>query len=113
MAKARMYTRADLERLKKQKEAISEKIAVATKDVARTEKARERKERTRRLIEIGAAFEGAIGRPITPNELESLKRRWSTPSARDTILRTLEQEVQEPLQYPKQETDSDDYEPPF
>lgn len=68
MAKTKMYSHADIEKLEMQKNALLKKIAEAKKQVAKKEREKQRKARTKRLIEVGALVEKYAG------EISSIER---------------------------------------
>lgn len=61
MAKARTYSRADIEKLEQQKKELAKKIATIKRQVARKENEEQRKARIHRLIEVGALVEKYAG----------------------------------------------------
>lgn len=61
MAKARTYSRADIEKLELQKKELAKKIATIKRQVARKENEEHRKARIHRLIEVGALVEKYAG----------------------------------------------------
>lgn len=66
--------------IKEQRAKLQEKIAslqAREKALAAKEKQKERKARTKRLIEIGAVVESVAGHPIEKEQLEKFKQ-WLT-----------------------------------
>ena len=66
--------------IKEQRAKLQEKIAALQareKTLAAKEKEKERKARTKRLIEIGAVVESVAGQPIQKEQLEKFKQ-WLT-----------------------------------
>ena len=66
--------------IKEQRAKLQEKIAALQareKTLAAKEKEKERKARTKRLIEIGAVVESVAGHPIEKEQLEKFKQ-WLT-----------------------------------
>lgn len=61
MAKARTYSRADIEKLELQKKELAKKIATIKRQVARKKNEEQRKARIHRLIEVGALVEKYAG----------------------------------------------------
>ena len=61
MAKAKTYSRADIEKLEMQKKELAKKIATVKRQVARKENEKRRKARTHRLLEVGALVEKYAG----------------------------------------------------
>lgn len=62
--------------IKEQREKLQAKIAqlqAREKALAQKDKVRERKARTKRLIEIGAVVESVVGHPIEKEKLENFK----------------------------------------
>lgn len=62
--------------IKEQREKLQAKIAqlqAREKALAQKDKVRERKARTKRLIEIGAVVESVVGHPIYKDKLENFK----------------------------------------
>ena len=62
--------------IKEQREKLQAKIAqlqAREKALAQKDKVRERKARTKRLIEIGAVVESLVGHPIDKDKLENFK----------------------------------------
>lgn len=62
--------------IKEQREKLQAKIAqlqAREKALAQKDKVRERKARTKRLIEIGAVVESVVGHPIDKDKLENFK----------------------------------------
>lgn len=62
--------------IKEQRAKLQEKIAALQareKALAAKEKEKERKARTKRLIEIGAVVESVVGHPIEKEKLENFK----------------------------------------
>lgn len=68
MAKAKTYSRSDIEKLEMQKKELTKKIAAVKRQVARKENEEQRKARTHRLIEVGALVEKYAG------EISSIER---------------------------------------
>ena len=61
MAKAKTYSRADIEKLESQKKELTKKIAAVKRQVARKENEEQRKARTHRLLVVGALVEKYAG----------------------------------------------------
>lgn len=68
MAKAKTYSRADIEKLEMQKKELAKKIAAVKRQVARKENEEQRKARTHRLLVVGALVEKYAG------EISSIER---------------------------------------
>ena len=68
MAKAKTYSRADIEKLEMQKKELVKKIAALKRQVARKENEEQRKARTHRLLVVGALVEKYAG------EISSIER---------------------------------------
>lgn len=74
--------------IKEQRAKLQEKIAALQareKTLAAKEKEKERKARTKRLIEIGAVVESVIGHPIEKDKLENFKLWLSKALEKKTI----------------------------
>lgn len=76
MAKTKMYSHADIEKLEMQKNALLKKIAEAKKQVAKKEREEQRKARTKRLIEIGALVEKYAGKVSNFERFEEYLKQY-------------------------------------
>ena len=76
MAKAKTYSRADIEKLEMQKKELAKKIAAVKRQVARKENEEQRKARTHRLIEVGALVEKYAGKVSNFERFEEYLKQY-------------------------------------
>lgn len=88
--------------IKEQRAKLQERISALQareKALAAKEKEKERKARTKRLIEIGAVVESVVGHPIEKEQLEKFKN-WLAKRLKSQLKQTKKQTKHLPLNCP-------------